>query len=91
MQCPKCSSEQQETNTECIACGIIFKRYHEFQQKRAVALEKTEYTEEDSERISHITLFSQGIGKLLMTVSFVWGVYVLFQQLRHAEFPSQQD
>jgi hypothetical protein len=29
MRCPKCDFEQPDENTECLKCGIIFKKYYE--------------------------------------------------------------
>lgn len=28
MNCPKCQFEQEETNTECVRCGLIFEKYY---------------------------------------------------------------
>ncbi len=48
MQCPKCGTEQQDSNIECLACGIIFEKYLEIQEKRAAALAETEPSEDES-------------------------------------------
>ena len=34
MQCPKCGFDQQDTNIECLSCGVIFHKYRENSQKR---------------------------------------------------------
>lgn len=28
MNCPKCRFEQEETNTECVRCGLVFEKYY---------------------------------------------------------------
>lgn len=37
MECPKCGFEQEATNPECIACGVIFSRFQERQEAGFVA------------------------------------------------------
>lgn len=34
MICPKCQYEQNESNHECVKCGIIFEKYQTYQQAR---------------------------------------------------------
>jgi hypothetical protein len=44
MICPKCNFEQDDQNSECPACGIIFAKYHKQSKSSEI---KTESTSED--------------------------------------------
>jgi len=34
MNCPKCNHEQEDSNTECIKCGIVFEKYKKPQESK---------------------------------------------------------
>ena len=35
MNCPKCDHEQEDLNTECVKCGIVFEKYNKLQESKA--------------------------------------------------------
>ena len=35
MQCPKCHRDQNDSNSECPFCGIIFEKYYQAEERRS--------------------------------------------------------
>jgi len=42
MNCPKCDHEQEDTNTECVKCGIVFEKYNKLHESSAAKPEPEE-------------------------------------------------
>jgi hypothetical protein len=58
LQCPKCSHEQDASNTECVRCGIIFERYYKAQENASKPSETSEENIPETADQSANSLFS---------------------------------
>ncbi len=94
MRCPKCGVEQQNTNTECLNCGLIFQKYRERQERKAAGAPDEEnpviFYEDNptniSEYIQHIFFHVEPENNPLIVwarvgfflVILVWGLKFIF-------------
>ncbi len=85
MRCPKCDFEQQDQNTECPKCGIVFQKYDErpappFRKRTGALREKKPALEEESFFKKfffwvepEVNPFYFGGRVILFLILFIWG------------------
>ncbi len=93
MQCPKCSFEQADQQTECRRCGLIFDKYRQRQTntppKETAADVHTEPAPNPAEFIKELLFYVKpetnplifGGRMLFFLVIFIWGLRFIFRPM----------
>jgi hypothetical protein len=61
MNCPKCNFEQEDSNTECMKCGIVFTKYKEPQESEPVEPEQELEEEVNTDNVKVVKEASESL------------------------------
>jgi len=91
MNCPKCNHEQEDSNTECIKCGIVFEKYNKLQESKAfdpeINTDNVTVLKEPSEKgLLNLLLYTKpdidpiyfGGRVIVFLIIFIWGWKFIF-------------
>ncbi len=85
MNCPKCTYEQEASNTECVKCGIVFEKYYKIQEAIASQPDASDTVSESMEQTSRgikdLLFYTKpeidpvyfGGRVIVFIITFIWG------------------